>query len=1043
VATAFAAAAAKSVFIVPDLPRLTLGGGRMFATRSSVAARRGGVAPRESTPRGRSFGPGRCGQLARAVVEAAAVACLAFGLTAPAQAAFPGQNGKIVFASDRNHDRELWTVNPDGTGATQLTDNGGFFQLDDEAQWSPDGTRIVFSRHSGFSGFAIWVMDADGTDQVQLTPNPVGYTDGVPVWSPDGSKIAFYSGRDNPSGEIYVMDADGSNLTRLTVTPLNGSFQPVYSPDGTRIAFESTRDGDDDIYVMNADGTGVPAQLTGVGDIGTTDGNVDWSADGQKLVFTSNRTGPFQLFTMAPDGSNQTSLGVAGAAPEWSPDGTQIVYLENPGVGEIGIVNADGSNAHTLPMPGHEGFLVDWQALPADTDADDDGVPDAEDNCPATPNPDQADADGDGVGDACDTAPGFAVDTFYAGPPLDRPDHIVFSPSGDLVVANRGATDGGTLDGSVVTIDPAGNAAVLIGGGLADPMGLAYGNGSAVWGSDLYIADHNFNTGSGVFGEVFRHAGGGVLVPLQFRRSWDNGDVASDPSRLAFGMGGGFGTDLFVVDPSGPTGAGGEGGTGGVHRFAAPAVQTTLAYGPPFVSPFDIAFGPGGAFGTDLYVAEYEIDTIFTVDAAGSISEFTTDVNAQTFTFGVGGPLGTSLYVHEGDRISRVDASGNVTTLITGIAPTAGGIAVDATGTCLYYIDGDRIDRACSVGGPADGDGDGVPDVNDNCPSVANPGQEDADGDGQGDACDGDDDNDTVPDTGDNCPATANPDQADADGDGVGDACDPSKFSDFLVFASTRDGNSEIYVIRPDGTGTQRLTTNAAFDAEPVWSPDGSKIAFTSSRTGNGDVYVMSSDGSGATRLTTVSAIDTSPAWSPDGTRIAFSTNRHGSSNFEIYVMNADGSGQTRLTTNGAVDTLPVWSPDGTKIAFTSTRTGGGDVYTMNANGTAPARLTTSSALDAEPAWSPDGSKIAFATNRHGSSNFELYSMNANGTAQTRLTTNSAADVQPAWSPDGGKIAFATNRHGSSNYELYTINANGTGPTRVTTNPAADSFPDW
>ncbi|MDP3857800.1 MAG: thrombospondin type 3 repeat-containing protein [Stagnimonas sp.] len=77
-----------------------------------------------------------------------------------------------------------------------------------------------------------------------------------------------------------------------------------------------------------------------------------------------------------------------------------------------------------------------------------------------------------------------------------------------------------------------------------------------------------------------------------------------------------------------------------------------------------------------------------------------------------------------------------------------------------------------------DGDGDGVLDDVDNCPTVANTNQIDTDGDGLGDACDGDDDNDTVPDTGDNCPLIANPDQLDTDGDGLGNACDPDDDGD-------------------------------------------------------------------------------------------------------------------------------------------------------------------------------------------------------------------------------------------------------------------------
>jgi hypothetical protein len=260
-----------------------------------------------------------------------------------------------------------------------------------------------------------------------------------------------------------------------------------------------------------------------------------------------------------------------------------------------------------------------------------------------------------------------------------------------------------------------------------------------------------------------------------------------------------------------------------------------------------------------------------------------------------------------------------------------------------------------------------------------------------------------------------------------------------ILFASSRTGNGDIYVVTPNGSGPTQLSSGPAIDAEPAWSPNHTKIAFSSSRTGSGDIYAMNANGTNPTQLTTHSADDASPAWSPDGTKIAFASNRSG--NWDIYVMNANGTAQTRLTTNSAADTVPTWSPDGTKLAFSSTRTGGGDIYVMNANGTAQTRLTTASGIDTEPAWSPDGTKIAFATNRDGNNNFEIYTMAAAGAGQTRLTTQTGHDFTPTWSPDGTRIAFATTRTG--NLDIYTMSATGTGQTTVVTHPAVDAFPDW
>jgi uncharacterized delta-60 repeat protein/uncharacterized repeat protein (TIGR01451 family) len=258
-----------------------------------------------------------------------------------------------------------------------------------------------------------------------------------------------------------------------------------------------------------------------------------------------------------------------------------------------------------------------------------------------------------------------------------------------------------------------------------------------------------------------------------------------------------------------------------------------------------------------------------------------------------------------------------------------------------------------------------------------------------------------------------------------------------IAFASTRDGNSEIYSMKPDGTGQARLTTTTAIDAFPAWSPDGRKIAFVSNRGGNYDLYVMNADGSAQTRLTTNAATESHPAWSPDGAKIAFESNRDG--NFEIYVMKADGSAQTRRTTNPALDIEPAWSPDGAKLAFESNRDGNFEIYVMNADGSAQTRRTTSPAIESHATWSPNGAKLAFESTRDG--NFEIYAMKADGSAQTRLTTNPAIDGQPAWSPDGAKVAFTSTRDGNS--ELYVMNADGSAQTRLTTNPAIDAGPAW
>jgi Tol biopolymer transport system component len=288
-----------------------------------------------------------------------------------------------------------------------------------------------------------------------------------------------------------------------------------------------------------------------------------------------------------------------------------------------------------------------------------------------------------------------------------------------------------------------------------------------------------------------------------------------------------------------------------------------------------------------------------------------------------------------------------------------------------------------------------------------------------------------------------------------------------ILFETTRNGNSEIYVMNPDGSGQMNLTNHSAWDSFPCWSPDGTKIAFETNRDGDSEIYVMDADGSDPTNLTNHPEDDWFPCWSPDGTKIAFETDRDDggmpilgvrpqiifmTTNIEIYVMNADGTGQTNLTNEPAWDGYPSWSPDGTKIAFQTDRDSsngivilangpdlGHEIYVMNSDGSGQTNLTNSPESDRYPTWSPATAKILFQSERDGNS--EVYVMNANGSGQTRLTNNSAADTYPSWSPNGGKITFHSNRDGNS--EIYAMNAGGTAQTRLTSDSEWDWGPSW
>jgi Tol biopolymer transport system component len=271
----------------------------------------------------------------------------------------------------------------------------------------------------------------------------------------------------------------------------------------------------------------------------------------------------------------------------------------------------------------------------------------------------------------------------------------------------------------------------------------------------------------------------------------------------------------------------------------------------------------------------------------------------------------------------------------------------------------------------------------------------------------------------------------------------PLALSDKIVFDSDRDGDVDIYVMDPSGTGVQQLTNEAGRDAEPYVSRDGTKIVFVSDRDANSEIYVMNADGTGQTNLTNNAAEDTEPAFSHDGSKIVFS--RGIGADSEVWVMDADGSNQEQLTFQAGRDGLAQWSPDGTEIAFASARGANAlDVWVMGADGSNPMQLTDNPGNDFGPAYSPDGARIAFTSEQGGgSAGREIYVMDADGSNETPLTSNASADLAPQWSPDGSQIAFASFRDHPSDAEVYVMNEDGTSQTNITNNAAHDFEVSW
>jgi Tol biopolymer transport system component len=262
-----------------------------------------------------------------------------------------------------------------------------------------------------------------------------------------------------------------------------------------------------------------------------------------------------------------------------------------------------------------------------------------------------------------------------------------------------------------------------------------------------------------------------------------------------------------------------------------------------------------------------------------------------------------------------------------------------------------------------------------------------------------------------------------------------------IAFVSDRDGDFDIYTVRPDGSDLRRVTNTSGEDSLPEWSPDGTKIAFTSNRDGDFDIYVKDLASGQVTQLTDNAwTPDSHPAWSPDGSQIAFASLRD--CEYDLWVMNADGSNERRLTDDCFDDLHPAWSPDGSKIVFMKHDEGTAGLYRMDPDGSDVKNLTNPpgdfAPVHVTPEWSPNGARIAWVRSEDSNAAADIWKMAADGSQKDRLTFSPVHEQHPSWSPDGGKIVFV---RGAA---LVKMNKDGTNKTAIT--DASDYpalMPDW
>jgi Tol biopolymer transport system component len=301
-----------------------------------------------------------------ALAGAGLVALLAPASTAsPAAATYEGNNGRIAFGAINANNRrqsDIWSTRPGEDELHQLTDAPG---RDICPAYSPDGKQIAFcSDRTG--AFEIWVMDANGKHERQVTA--LGTSSTFPDFSPDGGLLAFSAASAGGGNtDLWIVPTDGGAPTQVTDTPDALEENAAWSPDGTTILFVRIAGDFTGGQLWTRDvATGRETQLTF--DPTFKDQTPDWSPDGTRIAYAADD----DIWVMNADGSGQVNLTQSpnvefGTA--FSPDGTRIAFVGSGGLVPAGqryvqTIRNDGSGRRVVrATPGLLQAVPGWQPL--------------------------------------------------------------------------------------------------------------------------------------------------------------------------------------------------------------------------------------------------------------------------------------------------------------------------------------------------------------------------------------------------------------------------------------------------------------------------------------------------------------------------------------------------------------------------------------------------------------------------------------------------------------------------------------------------------
>lgn len=278
---------------------------------------------------------------------------------------WPPLTGRIAFVKeplDTGDESDIYVRNADGSSSLNVTDSR--FELEREVNWSPDGTRLAFTRLSpqGSVFEQIFIVDAGGSVPPRPLPNAVDGSQ--PKWSNDGERILFLN-----ISTLTTVRVVGSGLRRLTHDSLSVR-SASWSPDDSRIAFDESSSA---LYIISSSG-GVPLNITAGSDLQTVR-EVAWSPVGDRIAFVGSRLGEnfdTRIYTIRPDGQDLTSLTDSAARyanPTWAPDGTKLAFTlrgvpTDPEGSEetdvIYLMHADGSGVRAFTALNERADFPSW-----------------------------------------------------------------------------------------------------------------------------------------------------------------------------------------------------------------------------------------------------------------------------------------------------------------------------------------------------------------------------------------------------------------------------------------------------------------------------------------------------------------------------------------------------------------------------------------------------------------------------------------------------------------------------------------------------------